>query len=148
MRDGKLCGHPAADRYREELDVASGVDLARRCEEYVRAIRGESERDVIPRVPRQPLRDSPLGRDDIDVRVPLVSSGEGDPLPVGREAGPRFDAGMRRQPPYTRAIEVRHPDVVRICEGDTVAADRGIGEKTGVVDVDREERKCGQHEDG
>jgi len=29
VRNGKLGGHPTADRHREELDVAPGIDLAR-----------------------------------------------------------------------------------------------------------------------
>ena len=147
MRNRQLRRHPAADRHGEELDVASRVDLARRGEEDIRAIRREPERDIRPRMPRQPLRHAALGRHDVNVRVAFVAAGEGDPLPVRREARPRLDAGMRRQPPHAAAVEVRDPEIVRVSEGDPVAADGGIGEKPRVVNVDREQRKRGQNDD-
>ena len=103
-------------------------------------------------MPRESLRHASLGGDDVDVRVAFVAPGEGDELPVGRELRPRFDAGMRREPPHAAAVEVRDPEVVRVREGDAVGADRGLGEEPRVVNVDGEnggrEQKRGEERKG
>ena len=57
---------------------------------------------------------------------------------------------MGRQPPHTRPVQVRDPQIVRVSERDTVAAHRGVGEEPRVVDVDGKKRDGGQqkHEKG
>ena len=98
-------------------------------------------------MPGQPLRHTPFAGDDVDVDIAVVLAGEGDPLSVRREARIAFDAGMRGEPPHVRAVELRHPEVVRVRERDTIAGEGGLGEEAGVVDVDGESGEGGEQKD-
>jgi hypothetical protein len=134
----------ALHRHREELLVAARVDLAGGREQHRLAVRGEAEGGIRARVPGESLRHSALGRHNEHVGVAFVAAGEGDQLPVRREARPRLDAGVRGQAARAGAVEVRHPEVVRIGESDPVRADRGVGQEARIPGVHGERRGGGE----
>ena len=69
-------------------------------------------------MPGEPLRHTAFDRHDVDVRVAVVLGAEGDQLPVRREGGIGFDALVGGQAPHSGAVEVGHPEIIGVNEGD------------------------------
>ena len=88
---------PALHSDGEELALAIRVKPARG-EQDLRPIRGPSLDVVPPRVEGQTPWAATVGRDDIDIRVPVVLTGEGDPPTIRGELRGGFRAYMCRQP--------------------------------------------------
>ena len=71
-------------------------------------------------------------RHDVDLLVAVVLAGEGDPLPVGGEAGEELHPGMGGQAGGRPSGGRGDPDVAGVGEGDLVAVDRGEAKELGL----------------
>jgi hypothetical protein len=111
------------------------------------AVRGEALDQVDVRMPGQPLGDASRRGDHVNVRVPVILAGEGDPFPVRGKRGVGLQADARGQPPDVPPVKPGRPQVVGVDEGDPVGRDGRLGQQLGVRRIDgRKPPKAGHHE--
>ncbi len=80
-------------------------------------------------VPGEPPRRPSLDGHQVDVGVPLVLPGEGDPLPVGAQAGVRFRPGAAGEAGRLSPSAADRPEVPGVDEDDPIDGDRRVLEE-------------------
>src|SRR5262249_35761218 len=98
-------------------------------EQNILSVRSPAEHDVVRRMKRQPLGLAAFGRNDVNVRIAVILTGEGDPLPVGRKLRKKLVADVRGQAPRRAAFPRRNPQVAGIREHDAVFGNVGEPQK-------------------
>ncbi len=98
------------------------------------------------RVERQLLRLAAGRRDDIDLIVTAVFTGERDSAAIGREARRLLEAGAGREPRRGAALRRRGPEITRVCKDDAIAANIGEPEQLGAGE-DRRSREQGSYDE-
>ena len=136
VRDRELDRKAALHGDRVKPQIGAHGRIPGRNEDDGFSVGREALDEVRGRVPGQPLGDAPAGRDDENVRVPVVLAAEGDEGAVRREGRIGFDADVRRQAPDVLSAEVRGPEVIGIDEGHLTGAHGRLGQELRVLRVD------------
>ena len=105
---GRAIGQTAVDGHGVEPALGAAAGVAQRAEEHGAAVRRPTvdlvvvaparRQRTLGRVPGEPLRLATGRRDDIDLFVTVVLTGEGDPLTVGGETGEDLLARVGGEP--------------------------------------------------
>jgi len=119
-----LLGNPPLRGDGEE-PVEIGVAGAWGGEEELLAVSREAQGHVRAGVIGETPGHPPRSRDHVDVGVPVVLTGEGEPRTVRGEDGPRLGAHGRRETPRLAAVAADDPQVLGVGERDLGAADGG-----------------------
>ena len=142
LRHGESLGKAAIDGDGIEAAVAQIEIFAERAEDHGFAI-GSPAIDLIVvspaggkraagRIERQLLGNATGGGDYINLLVAVVLSGEGNPFPIGREFGEKFEAGMRGKPGGHSARGRCGPEIACVREDDFVAMNIGKAQELGL----------------
>ncbi len=140
-------------RHGEHLRVAAAEHRTRGGEHDGGAVGCEPLNDVASGVVGQPRRHAACDRDDVDVTVPFVLSGEGDQRAVGRERR-IADTLAARQAADVLPVGSGHPQIAGVDKGDVRLADRRLAQQPGIRGVDGpgrnhagEREKDGDHDE-
>ena len=119
----------AFQRHLEQLLAAGIQHLAVGGEQHAPAIGAPAGDLVRGRMPGQAPRLTAAGGDHVDIGVAVVTGGERDPLPVGREARREFGRGMTGQTARLAAVPVGDPQVAAVDEGQVARRDGGLAQQ-------------------
>ena len=125
----------SVDRHGEQLGVAIRVRGASRREHDRLSVGREPLHEIGARMPREPPRHAAGDWNDVDVGVPLVLRAERDRRAVGGECRIRFPAEISRQPPDVPSVEIAHPQIGGVDEGNVTCAHGRLREQLGIGDI-------------